>query len=69
MTQKGNDYVILDGVKGKGQYVGTYMALTAGALLVRRRGDKVLSGRRQGVSDDMRHGDRGLFRRGMELCD
>ena len=28
MTQKGNDYVILDGVKGKGQYVGTYMALT-----------------------------------------
>lgn len=28
ITQKGQDYTILDGVKGKGQYVGTYMALT-----------------------------------------
>lgn len=28
ITQKGQDYVILDGVKGRGQYVGTYMALT-----------------------------------------
>lgn len=28
LTEKGKDYVILDGVKGKGQYVGTYMALT-----------------------------------------
>ena len=28
ITQKGEDYVILDGVKGRGQYVGTYMALT-----------------------------------------
>ena len=27
ITQKGQDYVILDGVRGKGQYVGTYMAL------------------------------------------
>lgn len=29
MTQLGQDYVILDQVKGSGQYVGTYMALTA----------------------------------------
>ena len=28
LTEKGKDYVILDGVKGKGQYVGTYLALT-----------------------------------------
>lgn len=28
ITQKGQDYVILDGVQGKGQYVGTYLALT-----------------------------------------
>ena len=28
ITEKGQDYVILDGVKGRGQYVGTYMALT-----------------------------------------
>ena len=28
LTEKGKDYVILDGVKGRGQYVGTYMALT-----------------------------------------
>lgn len=28
ITTKGEDYVILDGVKGKGQYIGTYMALT-----------------------------------------
>ena len=29
MTQLGQDYVILDNVKGQGQYVGTYMAHTA----------------------------------------
>ena len=28
LTQKAVDYTILDGVKGKGHYVGTYMALT-----------------------------------------
>lgn len=28
LTEKGEDYVILDGVKGSGRYVGTYMALT-----------------------------------------
>ena len=28
LTEKAKDYVILDNVKGKGQYVGTYMALT-----------------------------------------
>ena len=28
LTEKGQDYVILDNVKGRGQYVGTYMALT-----------------------------------------
>lgn len=29
ITEKAKDYVILDQVKGKGQYVGTYLALTA----------------------------------------
>lgn len=28
MTEKTKDYTILDGVKGKGHYIGTYMALT-----------------------------------------
>lgn len=28
LTEKGQDYVILDNIKGQGQYVGTYMALT-----------------------------------------
>ena len=28
ITEKGEDYVILDKVRGKGHYVGTYMALT-----------------------------------------
>ena len=28
ITEKGKDYVILDNIQGKGQYVGTYMALT-----------------------------------------
>jgi len=27
-TCKGKDYVIIDGIEGRGQYVGTYMALT-----------------------------------------
>lgn len=29
LTEKGKDYTILDGVKGRGHYVGTYLALTA----------------------------------------
>lgn len=29
VTEKGKDYVILDGVKGCGRYVGTYLALSA----------------------------------------
>jgi hypothetical protein len=28
ITEKGNDYVIVDGIKGKGQYIGTYLAWT-----------------------------------------
>ena len=28
LTQLGRDYVILDGVKGRGQYIGTFMALS-----------------------------------------
>lgn len=28
LTQKGRDYVVLDNVHGRGQYVGTYLALT-----------------------------------------
>lgn len=29
ITEKQQDYTVLDGVQGKGQYIGTYMALTA----------------------------------------
>lgn len=29
LTEKGRDYVILDGARGHGRYVGTYLALTA----------------------------------------
>jgi hypothetical protein len=29
LTQKQEDYTIVDGIKGKGHYVGTYLALTA----------------------------------------
>ncbi len=28
LTQKAKDYVVLDGVRGRGQYIGTYLALT-----------------------------------------
>lgn len=28
ITEKGKDYVVLDGIKGRGRYVGTYLALT-----------------------------------------
>ncbi len=28
ITEKGQDYVVLDNVRGRGQYVGTYLALT-----------------------------------------
>lgn len=28
ITEKGKDYVVLDNVRGKGQYMGTYLALT-----------------------------------------
>ena len=43
LTEKQKDYTILDGVKGKGHYVGTYIALTTlGTLLVGRRRSEVL---------------------------
>lgn len=29
ITEKAKDYVVLDNIKGKGQYVGTYLALTS----------------------------------------
>ena len=45
ITEKGQDYVILDHVKGRGQYVGTYMALTAlERYWYGGRGSEVLSG-------------------------
>ena len=28
LTEKQKDYVVLDGVQGRGQYIGTYLALT-----------------------------------------
>ena len=37
LTEKGRDYVVLDGVKGEGHYVGTYLALTTLCLLYTSR--------------------------------
>ena len=55
LRQKGI-YTILDGVKGQGQYVGTYLAWgTAQQRLVGRGRDQVLHGWRQGIPHHLRH--------------
>ena len=49
-TRRGVDYTVLDGVRGKGYYVGTYIGpVRPGALLVGRGRDEVLPRRRRGV--------------------
>ena len=61
-------YTILDGVQGKGQYVGTYLAWeVAQSGLVGRGRDQVLHGRRPGVPHHLRHRHRGLFLRLVQL--
>ena len=61
-------YTILDGVRGRGQYVGTYLAWEVQqSRLVGRRGDQVLHRRRQGVSHDLRHRHRRLLLRLVRL--
>ena len=55
------DYVILDGVEGKGQYVGTYMAWGSNSACWWGRGrDQVLPRRRHRISHHLRHRDGGL---------
>ena len=62
------EHVILDGIKGKGHYVGTYLAWTQlsngwwgeGEIKFFMDGDKR-------VPDDLRHGHRGLLRRRVGL--
>ena len=69
VTDRSNpDYTILDGVKGQGQYVGTFLGLDAAfGRVVRRGGDQVLYGRGPRVSDDLRDGDGGLFLRELRV--
>ncbi len=62
------DYTILDGVKGWGHYVGTYLAWGVhNSRLVGRGRNQVLHGRRHHVPDDLRDGHRGLFLRVVQL--
>ena len=82
ITELKKDYTILDGVKGKGHYVGTYLALSAlerywwgeGELKIYLDGDKdypTICGTGTedyfGGSWSFRHRDRRLFRRLLEL--
>ena len=61
-------YTILDGVEGKGQYVGTYLAWEVHSPGWWGEGrDQVLHGRRQGIPDDLRHRHRGLLLRLVQL--
>lgn len=61
-------HTLLDGVQGKGHYVGCYLALAGEQhRLVGRGRDQIFPRRRQGVPDDLRHGHGGLLRRRVEL--
>ena len=61
-------YTILDGVEGKGQYVGTYMAWgTNNNTLVGRGRDQVLHGRRRRLPDHLRNRHGGLLLRLLRL--
>jgi hypothetical protein len=59
-------HTLVEGVEGQGQYVGTYLGRQQQRLVGRGR-DQVLSRRRRGISDDLRHRDGGLLRRSLEL--
>ena len=70
VTEKQKDYVILDGVKGGRPVCGDLYGIDdSGEILVGRRGSEILSGWGSGLPDDLRHRDRGLFRRSLEFCD
>ena len=59
---------MLDGVTGAGQYVGTYLAVGVTNSGWWGEGEiKFYPRRRRGVSDHLRHGHRGLFRRRLRL--
>ena len=61
-------YTIVDGVKGDGHYVGTYLCVgREQQRLVGRGRDQVLHGRRHRVPDDLRHRHRGLLLRLVQL--
>jgi hypothetical protein len=61
-------HTILDGIAGRGHYVGTYMAWGSNNnLLVGRRRDQVLSRRRRRIPHHLRHRHRGLFLRGLQF--
>lgn len=58
------NYTILDGICGRGQYIGTYMVWGVNNTGWWGRGrDQVLHGWRQGISHHLRHGHGGLFLR------
>ncbi len=57
-------HTLVEGIKGRGQYVGTYMTWGSNSpRLVGRRRDQVLHGRRSGVPHDLRDGNGGLLLR------
>ena len=60
-------HTLLDGVRGKGQYVGTYLAWGVRNRLVGRGRGQVLPGRRRRVPDHLRDRHGGLLRRRVEL--
>ena len=55
LTEKGKDYVVLDNVHGRGQYIGTYLALTTLERYWWGEGEiEVLHRRGQGLSHHLR---------------
>ena len=63
-------YTILDGVKGQGQYVGTYLAWERSQpRLVGRRRNQILHRRRQRISHDLRHRHGRLLLRLLRFCE
>ncbi len=68
LTEKGRDYVVLDGVKGEGHYVGTYLALTTLERYWWGEGElKFYIDDDEEGTHDLRHRHQGLFRRLLEL--
>ncbi len=59
-----SEYLLVDAIRGQGQYVGTFMAWQQNIdRLVGRGRDQDVPGRRRAESHDLRHGHRGLLRR------